>query len=247
MAKGRQSINDAVAITEPTEMDILCSKDKSVAKHPGNVVFRERIERGTVPYVTAANKQEKMKITRDIVTAMQSKYGSRFLKQKGDAWVEINNQMARDKVSHALRFAAKNLPGNNNNSKSKKINKISQCKDSMESHYSTEDESSHSGHSSVASEGPIAKSLGDEAASAPLPSIFMLQQNILTHLQSNTDEGQLDFHRFQAMSLGPLHLPPQNPEFNTLRSEDLDELLREPMFASGEAGEWEAVEQMAEC
>ena len=238
MAKGHQSLNDSVVI-EPTEMDILCSKDKSVAKHPGNLAFRERIEEGTASYSTAVSKQEKMKITRDIVTFMQHKYGSRFLKQKGNAWIEINNTTARDKVSHALRFAAKNLHGGAANG-NKTVRKRSISSESSAS--------SHSSHSSVGSvneESAVPKqttktTIGD--GGAPVPSIFLRQQNILSNLQksNNSDAGVLDFNQFQTMGL--LHLP--QPEFNTLRSEDLDELMNEPMFASNE---WEVVEQMAEC
>jgi len=257
MAKGRQSTNSSVTITEPTEMDILCSKDKSVAKHPGNLVFRERIEQGTADYSTALSKQEKMKITRDIVTFMQNNYGSRFLKQKGEAWVEINNQMARDKVSHALRFAAKNAScGSNNNSSSsnndnKRMSKMTR-KRSVSSQYSR---SSDSSQSSVASEDPLSltKTTCDSVGAVPVPSIFKRQRNILANMQKTnavTDinsewEGIVDFNQFQNMSLaGLLHLPPQ-PEFNTLRSEDLDELMREPLFSSND--EWEVVQQMAEC
>eukprot|EP00977_Amphora_coffeiformis_P015328 scaffold4510_cov183-Amphora_coffeaeformis.AAC.13 len=249
MAKGRQSLNSLVSVTEPTEMDILCSKDKSVAKHPGNLVFRERIEQGTADYSTAVSKQEKMKITRDIVTFMQQNYGSRFLKQKGDAWVEINNQMARDKVSHALRFAAKNANGGANNStttNNKKKSKMTR----QRSMSSQSLESSHSSQSSVVSEEQLVPIKTADVGAAPLPSIFTRQQNILANMQKTNNSGSsewdgiIDFNQFQTMSLGGLlHLP--QPEFNTLRSEDLDELMREPMFASNE--EWEVVEQMAEC
>lgn len=241
MAKGRQSTKDTVVVMEPTEMDVLCSKDKSVAKHPGNVIFRERIEKGTAQYSVATSKQEKMKITRDIVTVMQVKYGARFLKQKGSGWVEINNQTARDKVSHALRFAAKNL----GSAPTKKTQKKKPRNRSITSESS--DSSTNSSHSSDASLSMIAE---DEFAPEPfeniphdiipLNSIYTRQQNILTSMQKSAD-GYIDFQEFQCMSLSGM----PTCEFNTLRSEDLNDLLREPMFSSYE--EWEAVEQMAEC
>ncbi|KAL7555575.1 hypothetical protein ACA910_016185 [Epithemia clementina (nom. ined.)] len=62
-----------------------------------------------VSYCAASSKQEKMAITKGIVTYMKIEHGSRFLKMENDSWVEINNQAARDKVSHALRFASRNL------------------------------------------------------------------------------------------------------------------------------------------
>ena len=94
---------------DPSERDILCGKDKTYGKHTGNRLFRDRIEEMKVLYCSASSKQEKMAITKEIVRFMITEHGSRFLKKEGDIWIEINNQAARDKVSHALRFAARNL------------------------------------------------------------------------------------------------------------------------------------------
>ena len=94
-------------IATPAQYDVLCGKDKTYAQHPGNQVFRQRIESWVSRYQNAANKQEKMKFTRQIVESMVAEYGTRFIKPHlHGAWVEISDQMARDKVSHALRFAA---------------------------------------------------------------------------------------------------------------------------------------------
>lgn len=280
MAKGRQPTNDSFIIMEPSEMDVLCSKDKSVAKHPGNIAFRERIEEVTAVYSKTTNKQEKMKMTRDIVSYMQLKHASRFLKKEGNAWVEINNQTARDKVSHALRFAAKQLKqtsgassaavastaaGTKKAQKEKHGRKRSMC--SLSSTESSQDSANtcHSGQSSVVSgdEEPLFSIMpvnDDDFADVEVPvaSIFMRQQNILTDMKRKSEEGYLDFHDFHSMSLlrhegdsQMMMMLPQlpQPEFNTLRSEDLNELMREPMFAShdGMDGEWDVVEQMAEC
>jgi len=87
----------------------MCGKDKTHAKQQGNRLFKDKIEETKVAYSQAPSKQEKMVITKEIVTFMQTEYGSRFLKMVDGQWVEINNQAARDKVSHALRFAARNL------------------------------------------------------------------------------------------------------------------------------------------
>lgn len=241
MAKGRQTNTNTVML-EPTEMDVLCSKDKSVAKNPGNVIFRERIESGTTLYHGATSKQDKMKITRDIVTLMHANYGSRFLKQHGKGWVEINNQMARDKVSHALRFAAKNLGVT-----AKKLESHSSRKRSLASQISYE--SNHSSEtSSVSRDADDVELLTSEPLieskneGVPVSTIYMRQQLILTNMQQKS-EGYIDFQAFHSMSLTGGNL--LEDKFDTLRSEDLDELLNEPMFTSTD--EWEAVEQMAEC
>mmetsp|Transcript_8785 Transcript_8785/g.16768 ORF Transcript_8785/g.16768 Transcript_8785/m.16768 type:complete len:243 (+) Transcript_8785:119-847(+) len=96
------------SIAEPTKADVLCGKDTTLARHPGNQRFREKIQTELPRYLQARSKQEKMKITKSIVQYITVKLGSRFLKSKPDGkWVEIDGQAARDKVSHALRFAAR--------------------------------------------------------------------------------------------------------------------------------------------
>ena len=272
MAKGRQSSN-GIVVASPSDMDILCSKDKSVAKHPGNLVFRERIEQVTAQYSAATSKQEKMRITRDIVTFMQLQHGSRFLKQNGSDWAEITDQMARDKVSHALRFAAKNLARTTTTTttttttatttkkqrQGKKMRKRSMSSQSTASTVSTK--SDLSTDVSVYAEEPTVEyatvtpeqlpktivNVEEEEEEeeydrdVPVASIFMRQQSLLATMQK-TAGGYMDFAEFQAKSLLPLQ---QSPEFTTLRAEDLNDLLRDPMFNSIE--EWDVVEQMAEC
>lgn len=99
-------------IVDPEGNDILCAKDKKYNKHTGNQTFRVVIERWAETYLDCRTKNEKTKITRKIVTIMKADFGSRFIKpvvnsEGQDIWVEISDAVARDKVSHALRFAAK--------------------------------------------------------------------------------------------------------------------------------------------
>jgi hypothetical protein len=92
----------------PNECDILCGKDKTYSKHLGNRAFRQRIEATRLAYKSAPTKHEKMKITRDIVAYFKQKMHARFLKPENGMWIEIRDTTARDKVSHALRFSARN-------------------------------------------------------------------------------------------------------------------------------------------
>lgn len=92
---------------EPAPFDILCGKDKTFNKHQGNRVFRQTISAFQDAYAKAASKQHKMSITKEIVQKLRAEHGSRFVKLQKGQWQEISEQMARDKVSHALRFAAK--------------------------------------------------------------------------------------------------------------------------------------------
>ena len=100
-----------VIIDKPSDMDVVCAKDKVYSRHKGNLLFRDRIEATKISYQNAKTKHEKMKITKDFVISMQMKFGSRFLKRHGTGWVEITSLQARDKVSHALRFASRQQPG----------------------------------------------------------------------------------------------------------------------------------------
>ena len=94
-------------IERPTAVDCLCGKDTTFGRHPGNQMFRKRILESLLQFIAAKNKPEKMKITKSILDFMKKK-GSRFLKLRNNgSWVEIDRQAARDKVSHALRFAAR--------------------------------------------------------------------------------------------------------------------------------------------
>lgn len=93
-------------ITKPYDSDILCGKDKTFNKHPGNRAYRELIEEHAVSYSNESSKQIKMKVTKQIVQQLEAS-GARFIRKVGEnAWQEISNQQARDKTSHALRFCA---------------------------------------------------------------------------------------------------------------------------------------------
>ena len=96
------------SIREPSQNDVLCGKDTTLARHPGNQKFRALIQENLPGYLKARSKQEKMQITKRIVSLLSK--SSRFLKLKNGSsgeWIEIDGQCARDKVSHALRFAAR--------------------------------------------------------------------------------------------------------------------------------------------
>jgi hypothetical protein len=98
------------SITSPSDIDILCGKDKTFNKHPGNLLYRQLIEKYAEGYSNESSKQIKMKVTKDIVCRLEAS-GARFIRLIGDnntdgGWQEITNQQARDKTSHALRFCA---------------------------------------------------------------------------------------------------------------------------------------------
>ena len=170
--------------SSPGEKDILCGKDKTYAKHAGNRLFRERIEVMKVSYVAAPSKQEKMAITKGIVTYMQVEHGCRFVKKlENNTWAEINNQAARDKVSHALRFAARNLKTSETTSNStastsnKKAGRRPRRMQSSQSDESSVSTSTSNQSETVESEEgepvPLSKVFGENfSASGISPSFF---------------------------------------------------------------------------
>lgn len=99
-------------VYEPWKFDILCGKDKTFNHHTGNVLFREQVKLQAPIYATSS-KLGRMLITKDIVSHLRKLYGSRFLlhvqnREDGTKiWKEIDDSQARDKTSHALRFALK--------------------------------------------------------------------------------------------------------------------------------------------
>jgi hypothetical protein len=99
-----------MVIEQPMDSDILCGKDKTYSKHKGNILFRSKIMSMTTEYRSASNKPARMKLTKAIVQSLKTESNARFLRSvqgsdNGLVWEEISDQQARDKTSHALRFA----------------------------------------------------------------------------------------------------------------------------------------------
>jgi hypothetical protein len=94
-------------LTEPMKYDVLCGRDRNYMKHPGNVIYRQLVEQHIHTYACDLPKQEKMNITRLILSTMERRYGSRFIRQISSTgvgrWEILSHAQARDKISHALR------------------------------------------------------------------------------------------------------------------------------------------------
>ena len=88
----------------PTEFDVLCGQSRTYASHSGNCRFQTMLEEYLPKYShESTTKQQKMILTKEIVSRI-SMEGGRFLKVKADGfWEEISTVRARDKVGHALR------------------------------------------------------------------------------------------------------------------------------------------------
>jgi len=295
----RNHASSAGGFPEPRPYDILCGKDKTFNKHHGNQVFRELIVQFQDTYVAAKSKHEKMRITKDIVSSLKAQYNARFVKlsKNQESWVEISDQVARDKVSHALRFAAKQHASSGvttDSSVSKRSltpspippsQKIPQRLKRLLSPISAA-----AVHSSTTTTG---------AAGASFSSSWMTSSNVTHHstftdstassitsndedvmsVSEHEEEGltmltekemeeqaiealvqrqrvilsQMNYHNVARppAAYQPPAIPqqqPLNPEFDTLRSEDLDAILDEAgpfLSLRDEEHEWQAVMQMA--
>lgn len=257
----RKNSIDQSLISAPAATDILCGKDKTFARHPANKTFRDMIVSYAQVYSKAVTKQSKMQLTKEIVTTLQQSYNARFLQPSrcGRGWVEISDQVARDKTSHALRFAAKsnghcssNSSTASNDACKRRKSVAAACNKKghrrqvswnvldgsyvptvhvdrtrspspvlVQSHYSPED----------------LEPIDWKQVATPEPLIFERQQVILRSLVDYSEHGQTH-------SQTNVHHSMSRHDFDSLRSEDFESLMNDPvlMNAVGEIpDEWEAV------
>lgn len=113
--------NPKDGILNPSPNDIICGRGKSIA-HPGNQRFRQMIMERKDEYQAARRREEKTRITIEIVDKLrQGPNPARFLlkDQKLQLWVEVGEEYRKEKVSHALR----SRPNNDDRSKRQKPKK----------------------------------------------------------------------------------------------------------------------------
>ena len=90
-----------------SDKDILLGRGGVTNSHIGNKNFRTLVRQSQREYLVAA-KLDKANIAMDIVKEVISS-GGRFLHEKGDRWVEVTPEKAREKTSQALREKAPEL------------------------------------------------------------------------------------------------------------------------------------------
>ena len=96
----------------PMIQDVLFGRGWPIMKHPGNVIFRHIIDSKLEEYQKEPTKRGKTLIACSVVAIIKQSNrgnttGGRFLKEDGGWWVEVSNDMARQKVSIAFRDARK--------------------------------------------------------------------------------------------------------------------------------------------
>lgn len=94
--------DEAGCLDGHSAFEILLGKEKAVFNHSGNKRFRSIVNHNVHDYMTASKKSMKTKLVRKVHNEMQEA-GFRFLKNEQSAWRDIDENDAREKVSHALR------------------------------------------------------------------------------------------------------------------------------------------------
>jgi hypothetical protein len=90
------------SIITPSRYDILFGRGRPIRENPGNLGLLFLVEQKRSVY-EATDKQEKTRIALEIVRMLKAK-PSRFLKKNASGiWKEVDEDMAREKVSHAFR------------------------------------------------------------------------------------------------------------------------------------------------
>eukprot|EP00429_Kryptoperidinium_foliaceum_P087892 CAMPEP_0176184446 /NCGR_PEP_ID=MMETSP0121_2-20121125/821_1 /TAXON_ID=160619 /ORGANISM="Kryptoperidinium foliaceum, Strain CCMP 1326" /LENGTH=311 /DNA_ID=CAMNT_0017522825 /DNA_START=37 /DNA_END=969 /DNA_ORIENTATION=+ len=96
-------------ISQPSVVDVLFGRGKPYQGHAGNIRLHKIVDLYKARY-SNARRHEKTEIAEEIVQFIKSPSGAnkqpgRFLKKldNEEAWVQVNDSVARDKVSHALR------------------------------------------------------------------------------------------------------------------------------------------------
>ena len=104
--------NDSVPdiIETPASNDVLCGQDATYGQHPGNALLRQQLQEALGDYQLATDRRDKIVLIDNIITYMRETHNTRFVRlsdERRGCWTTVSEQSVRDKVSHALRFAAR--------------------------------------------------------------------------------------------------------------------------------------------
>jgi hypothetical protein len=95
------SSNFSKPILVPGPMDVVMGRGRHSQSSPGNLRLRHLLQEHRGQY-EEASKFEKT-VVAEIVLKIMKDSGCRFLKKTKLGWVECEDQVARDKISHAFR------------------------------------------------------------------------------------------------------------------------------------------------
>lgn len=100
-------------IESPNNIDVLSGRGKPFQENIGNKVLHQIVDLHAQRYHGAPRKARR-KIAQEIVEAIKSN-GSRFLQRcQDDGWREVDDEVAKDKVSHCFRSRRRKESGPGN-------------------------------------------------------------------------------------------------------------------------------------
>jgi hypothetical protein len=109
-------VSNSKMIVVPGRVDVLLGRGKPIQEHFGNLRYHVLLDHYQQAYETA-KKFEKMQVAQKVVAIVHD-YSGRFLKQEGAGWIEVEETVAREKVSHAFRTRRTAIFKNSNSSMS---------------------------------------------------------------------------------------------------------------------------------
>lgn len=88
----------------PTELDVLLGRGGGTNNHPGNIRYRDEVEKVKPMYFSCNTKNEKKEVS-ELLVAYVEDYGGRFLikDRETNEWILATAKQARKKASQALR------------------------------------------------------------------------------------------------------------------------------------------------
>lgn len=89
------------AVISPMPNDVLFGRGKAIKEHPANIFLHSLVDERMLAYEMSL-KCEKT-VTASEIMAIIKERGGRFLKMEGGNWVEVDSEVAREKVSHVFR------------------------------------------------------------------------------------------------------------------------------------------------
>lgn len=94
---------DQSSLIKPTEKDIVLGRGGHSNNHPGNKHFREKALELRPVYEACESKEEKYRISQELVDCMKAE-NRQFLRKNSDGqWYEVVGNDVRKKASQALR------------------------------------------------------------------------------------------------------------------------------------------------
>jgi len=91
-------------IYEPKDTDVIISKGNTASKHQGNIYFKRIVQLNLEKYASFSARKDKTNMIRLIAQQIRAN-GGNFVKQDIDSgiWSEVNDVVAREKISQAFR------------------------------------------------------------------------------------------------------------------------------------------------